>query len=65
MPKFVVQIAETSNFQIEVEAADERAAEAKAMEVWRDAPEVGGYQIPDTETEVVAVVEKSIVDASR
>lgn len=58
MPKFTVQIAETRNYQIEVEAADENAAREEARKVWRDAPEVGGYEIPDQETDIVAVTAK-------
>lgn len=59
MAKFIVQIAETRNFEIDVEADDDASAREAAMKVWREAPEVGGYEIADTTEEVVAVSRKS------
>lgn len=58
MAKFVVQIAETRNYEIEVDAADKRAAREAAWKIWREAPEVGSYEISDTETETVAITPK-------
>lgn len=54
MAKFAVQIAETRNYVIKVDAANKAAAEDAAMTIWRDAPEVGGYEITDQSTEIVA-----------
>lgn len=55
MKNFTVQIAETCNYEIQVQAEDEASAKTEALELWRNAAEVGGWQIADTETEVVAV----------
>lgn len=55
MGKFIVQIAETRNYEIEIEAQSENSASELAMDVWRNADEVGGYEIPDTTTEIVSV----------
>ncbi len=58
MPKFIVQIAETRNFEITVDAADEATASTAAWKIWREAPEVGGYEIDETEDDIVAITEK-------
>ncbi len=58
MAKFIVQIAEVRNYEIAVTAADHLEAEAKAMKIYRDAPELGSYEIPDTTVEVMAVTQQ-------
>jgi hypothetical protein len=37
-------------------AARRFAAEASAMRIYRDAPELGGYEIADTSVEVIATM---------
>lgn len=55
MPKFVVQIAETNNYELSVEATDEEQARELAWEEWRSAPTIGQWEIADMTTEIVAV----------
>ena len=55
MTIFIVQIAETRNYEIVVDAPNTVAAGKVAMKKWRDAPEVGGFEIPDTTTKIVAI----------
>lgn len=58
MAKWIVSVAETEHYEIEVEADSEAEALEKGMAEWREAPDVGGYQIADTETDYT-VHEKS------
>lgn len=58
MPKFTIHVAETRHFEFEVEAADEEAARDAGWKEWRDAPEVGGYELPDQETELSATAKR-------
>lgn len=58
MRTFLVQFAQTRNYEIEVTAADETVAKAKAWNIWRDAPELGSYEISDEETDIVACTQK-------
>jgi hypothetical protein len=58
MAQYTVQIAETRNFEIVVDAPNPDRARVLAMQDWRNAPDVSGYEIPDTETEVVAITER-------
>ena len=58
MPTFIVQIAEVLNYEVEIEASNEGDARDAAFLKWRDADEVGGWQIPDTVARVVAVTAK-------
>jgi len=53
--KFVVEVHVTQRFEIEVTAQDEGTAELAALEVYRSADEVGGYEIGDLPAEAVAV----------
>ena len=55
MTIFIVQIAETRNYEIVVDAPNTVTAGKVAMKKWRDAPEVGGFEIPDTTTKIVAI----------
>ena len=54
-PRYLVQIAETNNFEIPITAESPEEARRKAWELWRYANTVGQWEIPDTETEIVAV----------
>lgn len=56
---FTVQIAETRNYQLQVQAEDEAAAEIEALALWKNAPCVGGWEIDQTVTDVVAVTKNN------
>ena len=56
--RYIIQIAETRNFEIPIDAVDEAIARELAMEIWREADTTGQWEIADTTTEVVAVTAK-------
>lgn len=64
MKRFVVQIAETRNYELSVIAENESAAREMALKEWIEAPEVGSYEIADQSIEVVAVTDKGAAGGS-
>ncbi len=58
MPTFSVHLAETSHFIIPVQAVDTAEAREKALLLWRDAPTTGQWQISDTDTDILSVMQK-------
>lgn len=58
MPEFSVHLAETRHFIIPVQAVDTAEAREKAMELWRDAPVTGHWEISDTDTDILSVMVK-------
>jgi hypothetical protein len=59
MATFIVQIAETNNFELPIEAETEEQARKLAMEEWLSAPTTGQWEIADMNTEIVAVTRRS------
>ena len=55
MTKYLVQIAETRNYVIEVEAVDRERAEWEALQIWTKADDVGSYESDGPWSEIVAV----------
>ena len=58
MTYFKIQIAETRNYEFEVLAETNDQARDIAMKIWRESDTVGQWEIPDTGTEIVAVIQK-------
>lgn len=58
MQKFTIHVTETRHFEFEVDATDMEGARDAGWKVWREAPEVGGYELPDQETELSATIKK-------
>ncbi len=48
---FMIHVAETRHYEFEIWADDEDAARERGQSIWRDAPTVGQWELPDDETE--------------
>lgn len=48
---FMFHIIETQHYEFEIWADDEDEAREKGQKIWRDAPTVGQWELPDDETE--------------
>lgn len=57
MRKYIVQMAETRNFEIPVIAAGRSAAIQAAREKWGKEPTTGQWEVDGAETEIVSVTE--------
>jgi hypothetical protein len=49
--QFAIHIVETNHFELTVWASDKDEARASAQKIWREAPTIGQWELPETETE--------------